>query len=35
MRWPAPKLRLLRISPQAYNDIGQYAHLADLLKTHV
>ena len=35
MRWQTPKLRLLRISPQAYNDIGQYAHLADLLKTHV
>ena len=35
MRWPQPKLRLLRISPQAYNDERQYAHLADLIRTSV
>jgi len=35
MRWPAPKLRLLRISPQIYNDLGQYAHLAEVLRTLV
>ena len=35
MRWPHPKLRLLRISPQAYNDEGQYAHLASLVQTLV
>ena len=35
MRWPALNLRLLRISPQAYNDIGQYAHLAEVVKTIV
>jgi len=35
MRWPTPKLRLLRISPQIYNDLGQYAHLADVLRTLV
>ena len=35
MRWPTPKLRLLRISPQIYNDLGQYAHLAEVLRTLV
>jgi len=28
MRWPHPPVRLLRISPQIYNSIGQYEHLA-------
>jgi isopenicillin-N epimerase len=35
MRWPQPHLRLLRISPQAYNDEGQYAHLAEVVQTLV
>ena len=35
MRWPALRARMLRISPQAYNDLGQYAFLADALKTIV
>ncbi|MEO6597627.1 MAG: aminotransferase class V-fold PLP-dependent enzyme [Planctomycetota bacterium] len=28
MRWPQPALRLLRISPQAYNSLEQYEYLA-------
>ena len=28
MRWPSPPLRLLRISPQIYNSLAQYDHLA-------
>jgi isopenicillin-N epimerase len=28
MRWRAPRVRLLRISPQIYNQIGQYEMLA-------
>ncbi|MCA8973741.1 MAG: aminotransferase class V-fold PLP-dependent enzyme [Planctomycetes bacterium] len=28
MRWPTPELRLLRISPQAYNSLPQYEALA-------
>ncbi|MGC6488375.1 MAG: aminotransferase class V-fold PLP-dependent enzyme [Planctomycetota bacterium] len=35
MRWASPKLRLLRISPHIYNDLGQYAFLAELLRTIV
>jgi len=31
MRWPHPQLRLLRISPQIYNSIGQYEYLARAL----
>ncbi len=29
MRWTTPSLRILRISPQAYNSDEQYAYLAD------
>ncbi|HLQ39308.1 MAG TPA: aminotransferase class V-fold PLP-dependent enzyme [Planctomycetota bacterium] len=32
MRWPAPKLRLLRISPQIYNAAGQYELLAKAVR---
>jgi len=28
MRWPSPRLRMLRVSPQAYNTIEQYEYLA-------
>jgi len=35
MRWPQLRLRLLRISPQAYNHEGQYAHLAKVVQTLV
>jgi hypothetical protein len=31
MRWPSPRLRLLRISPQAYNGLEQYERLAAAL----
>lgn len=31
MRWPKPPLRLLRISPQAYNSLAQYELLAEVL----
>lgn len=34
MHWPHPRLRLLRISPQAYNSLEQYAHLAGLVAAH-
>ncbi|MGE3172450.1 MAG: aminotransferase class V-fold PLP-dependent enzyme [Planctomycetota bacterium] len=33
MRWPDPPLRLLRISPQIYNTVEQYEHLATLLRS--
>jgi isopenicillin-N epimerase len=32
MRWPQPPLRLLRVSPQAYNSIGQYEALASAVR---
>jgi isopenicillin-N epimerase len=32
MRWSSPQLRLLRISPQAYNTMAQYEYLADCLQ---
>tara|TARA_R110002072_G_scaffold241027_2_gene399564 strand:- start:613 stop:1803 length:1191 start_codon:yes stop_codon:yes gene_type:complete len=35
MNWPHPKLRLLRISPQIYNSIEQYAYLAKAIQTLV
>ena len=31
MRWPHPPVRMLRISPQIFNTIGQYEHLAQLV----
>lgn len=33
MRWPALGLRLLRISPQAYNRVEQYEFLADAVRS--
>ncbi len=33
MRWPSPRLRLLRVSPQAYNAEGQYRALAEVLRS--
>lgn len=33
MRWPQPRLRLLRVSPQAYNADVQYQHLAQALRS--
>lgn len=33
MQWPSPARRMLRISPQAYNAIGQYELLAEALRT--
>lgn len=35
MRWPQPRLRLLRVSPQAYNSAAQYDHLAAALTTEL
>lgn len=35
MNWPHPKLRLLRISPQIYNSLEQYAYLAQAIQTLV
>ncbi|MCK5941316.1 MAG: aminotransferase class V-fold PLP-dependent enzyme, partial [Planctomycetes bacterium] len=35
MRWPKPRRRLLRISPQAYNTEEQYAYLAAAVQTLV
>jgi len=35
MRWPAPELRLLRISPQIYNSFEQYDYLAQAIQTLV
>ena len=35
MRWPHPELRMLRISPQIYNSIGQYDYLAECIQTLV
>jgi len=35
MRWPAPALRLLRVSPQAYNSDAQYAWLAQCLRAEL
>jgi hypothetical protein len=32
MRWPSPPVRLLRISPQAYNSFAQYEYLATALR---
>jgi isopenicillin-N epimerase len=32
MRWPQPPLRLLRVSPQAYNSFAQYEYLATALR---
>jgi isopenicillin-N epimerase len=32
MRWAQPKLRMLRISPQAYNSDAQYDFLADAVR---
>ncbi|MCK4304466.1 MAG: hypothetical protein KAY24_09535 [Candidatus Eisenbacteria sp.] len=30
--WPQPPLRILRISAQIYNHVGQYRQLADALR---
>jgi len=30
--WPGTRQTLLRVSAQAYNDLGQYARLADALE---
>lgn len=35
MRWPSPKLRLMRISPNIYNNLEQYHHLSGLVRTLV
>ena len=35
MRWPSPKLRLLRVSPQLYNSDAQYEYLAQALATEL
>jgi isopenicillin-N epimerase len=32
MRWPSPPLRMLRVSPQAYNSFEQYEYLATALR---
>ena len=32
MNWPSPKLRLIRVAPQAYNSIAQYEALAAVLR---
>jgi isopenicillin-N epimerase len=33
MNWPSPKLRLIRVAPQAYNSIAQYEALAAALRS--
>lgn len=32
MNWPSPKVRLIRVAPQAYNSIAQYEFLCEALR---